>query len=412
MPPGWRQTQLSGWFIIPHDPTWGGGRRTKHPQLIYEDGHMSQTACWRWWNNRQRRCPMPTVTPQALTRTVQDFLSEAAGALVLENGAVAFDLAQSKYSISGEYNRCLLHLWSAERNSVRRVLDAEIKNGTLRLGVQRLGQARPAELEICRERDRRTPTARRAARGAYELKLRRTLERHFPEFKITRLTGGVDLEESFGPVYTRGLMRRGRSAFALLGVNAQETQSSIDAALTFGILWLDVCQQAHEPIALVEGLKLFVPNGSSALVRERMANLNRDAAKWSLFELDERHDALVEIDCADRGNVATRLMHATDEEAARDRFKDSIAQVRQVLPNCEVAVLSPAEIAFRWRGLEFARARLDGIPGSFQTNEEVVFGVGAEERVLEIRNVDEFTQLANCLPDSPPPYGPPRHPAS
>ena len=61
---------------------------------------------------------MPTVTPQALTRTVQDFLSQAAGALVLENGAVAFDLAQSKYSISGEYNRCLLHLWSAERNAV------------------------------------------------------------------------------------------------------------------------------------------------------------------------------------------------------------------------------------------------------------------------------------------------------
>src|ERR1700693_973488 len=74
---------------------------------------------------------MPTVTPQALTRTVQDFLSGAAGAMVLENGAVAFDLAQSKYSISGEYNRCLLHLWSAERNSVRRGLGAEGKKGTL-----------------------------------------------------------------------------------------------------------------------------------------------------------------------------------------------------------------------------------------------------------------------------------------
>ena len=353
---------------------------------------------------------MPTVTPQVLTRTVQDFLSGAAGAMVLENGAVAFDLAQSKYSISGEYNRCLLHLWSAERNSVRRVLDAEIKNGTLRLVVQRLGQARPSKLEICRERDRRTPTARRAARAAYELKLRGTLERHFPEFKITRLTGGVDLEKSFGPVYTRGLMHRGRSAFAVLGVNAQEMQSSIDAALTFGILWLDVCRQAQHANALVEGLKLFVPNGSSVLVRERMANLNRDAAKWSLFELDERHDTLVEIDCADRGNVDTRLIHATDEEAARERFKDSIAQVRQVLPNCEVAVLSPAEIAFRWRGLEFARARLAGIPGSFRSTEEVVFGVGAEERVLEIRNVDEFAQLAQCLRDTRHPYGPRQNP--
>src|SRR5271166_6876596 len=171
------------------------------------------------------------VTPQVLTRTLQDFLSEAAGAVVLENGAVAFDLAQSKYSVSGEHNRCLLHLWSAERNAVRRVLEAEVKNGTLRLAVQRMGQARPSRLEICRDRDRRSPSTRRAGRAAYEQKLRRTLERHFPDFKIVRLTSGIDLEKSFGPIYARGLIRRGRTAFALLGVNAQETQSSIDAAL-------------------------------------------------------------------------------------------------------------------------------------------------------------------------------------
>ncbi len=353
---------------------------------------------------------MPTVTPQALTRTVQEFLSEAAGAVVLENGAVAFDLAQSKYSISGEYNRCLLHLWSAERNAVRRVLDAEVKNGTLRLAVQRLGQARPSRLEICRERDRRSPTARRAARTAYEQELRRTLERHFSEFKIVRLTTGVDLEKSFGPVYTRGLVRQGRSALAVLGVNAQETQSSIDAALTFGILWLDVCRRAQAANVLVEGLRMFVPAGTSALVRERMANLNRDAAKWSLFELDERHDALVEIDCADRGNVSTRLLHAADDESARERFKESIARVQEILPNCEVAVLSAAEVVFRWRGLEFARARLGGVPGSFRSTEEIVFGVGAEERVLEIRNEAEFTELANCLRDTRHPYGPRQHP--
>ena len=105
------------------------------------------------------------MTPEALTRTLQEFLAEASGAVVLEDGAVAFDLAQSKYSISGEHNKCLLHLWSAERNTVRRVLDAEVKNGTLRLAVQRLGQARPTKLEICRERDRRTPTAKKAGAG-------------------------------------------------------------------------------------------------------------------------------------------------------------------------------------------------------------------------------------------------------
>jgi hypothetical protein len=360
------------------------------------------------------------VTADALTRALQDFLAEASGAVVMEDGAVAFDLSRAKYSISGEYNKCLLHLWSAERNTVRRVLDAEIKNGTLRLAVQRLGQARPTKLEICRERDRRSPSARKAARASYEQKLRRTLERHFPEFSITRLTSGVDLEKSFGPIYARGLLQRGQSAFAVLGVNASETQAAIDAALTFGILWMDECRNSRcsqsrrdlgrAGAALVEGLHLFVPQGTSALVRERMAHLNREAAKWSLFEFDERDDALTEMDCSDRGNVATRLLHAANETAALERFAESVEKVRAILPNCEVAVLSPAEIAFRWRGLEFARARMAADAATFRSRQEIVFGVGAEERVLEDRNWAFFAELLTALRDTRHPYGPRQHP--
>jgi hypothetical protein len=62
---------------------------------------------------------------ESLTHTLEEFLGEASGAVVIEDGAVMFDLAQSKYSISGEHNKCLLHLWSPERNTVRRVFDAE-----------------------------------------------------------------------------------------------------------------------------------------------------------------------------------------------------------------------------------------------------------------------------------------------
>jgi len=350
------------------------------------------------------------VTPDALTRTVQEFLSDASGAVVLENGAVTFDLGQAKYSISGDYNKCLLHLWSAERNTVRRVLDAEIKSGVLKLAVQRLGQARPTRLEICRERDRRTPSAKKAARASYEQKLRRALDRHFPGFAVTRLTTAVDLEKSFGPIYARGLLRKGQSAFAVLGVNASETQASIDASLTFGILWLEACRHSSAGKFLVEGLHLFVPHGCSALVRERMANLNRAAAKWSLFELNERDNVLMEIDCTDRGNVATRLVHATNEAAALERFADSIARIKTILPNCEVAVLSAAELAFRWRGLEFARARMGAEVATFRSKQEVVFGVGAEEHVLEEHNWPFFLQLLSEVRDTRHPYGQRQHP--
>jgi hypothetical protein len=160
---------------------------------------------------------------------------------------------------------------------------------------------------------------------------------------------------------------------------------------------------------LIEGLKLFVPHGTSALLRERMANLNRDAAKWSLHELNERDDTLVEIDCSDRGNVATRLVHVTDESAARERFAESIVHIQQILPNCEIAVLSPAEIVFRWRGLEFARARLGAVPGSFASTEEIVFGICGEERVLEKRSEYALIELANGLRETRHPYGQHHH---
>jgi hypothetical protein len=117
-----------------------------------------------------------------------------------------------------------------------------------------------------------------------------------------------------------------------------------------------------------------------------MANLNPGAAKWRLFEFDERHDSVVEVDCTDRGNIATRLVHATNETMALERFDESITRIQTILQNCEVAVLSPAELAFRWRGLEFARARMGAEAVTFRSRQEIVFGVGAEERVLEDRN--------------------------
>ena len=66
---------------------------------------------------------------------LSDFLDGAHAVVVVEDGAIAFDLAESKYAVSGEYNKCLLHVWSSERNFVRRVPDAEVKGTTLRTGA-------------------------------------------------------------------------------------------------------------------------------------------------------------------------------------------------------------------------------------------------------------------------------------
>jgi len=333
------------------------------------------------------------MTPDSLSRMMSDFLHGSRAAVVVEDGAVVFDLAASKYSVSGEYNKCLLHLWSSERNVVRRVLDAEVKTTTLRLQVQRMGQNRPTRLDVCRDGDRRSAASRRSARVAYEARLRRALERNFPNWTVVRLTTSIDLEHSFGPAYLRGLMRQGQHALAVLGVNEQETQATIDGALTTGILWLDGCRLAQADRRVVEGLVLVVPKGTVALTQQRMAHLHPTAAKWHLYEFDERTDEMVGVEVGDRGNLATRLVHSIDEGAAKDRFAASIVRIRGILPQCEVAVLSPALISFRLHGLEFAQVRIAHDPRNFSSGEEIVFGVGAEERVLDSPNEGDFADL-------------------
>ena len=60
-----------------------------------------------------------------LARELEDFLAASPRACVSEEGETLFDLSAARYSISGENGKCLLPLWSQERNAVRRVVDIE-----------------------------------------------------------------------------------------------------------------------------------------------------------------------------------------------------------------------------------------------------------------------------------------------
>ncbi len=89
---------------------------------------------------------------------------------------------------------------------------AETKNGVLKLEVLRFGQTKPAKLEICGDRERRAPSAKRIARAGFQRLLGRMLENSSPGWKLQSLVSTSDLEHSFGPAYVRGILRRGSSA--------------------------------------------------------------------------------------------------------------------------------------------------------------------------------------------------------
>lgn len=334
------------------------------------------------------------MSAASLASLIRDFIGDTPRGAVIEEGEVLFDLSESKYSISTEHEKCVVHFWSSERNCVRRVLDGEAKNGVLKLTIQRLGRPKPTKLEICRDRDQRTPSAKRTQRATYERQLERALERRFPGFGVSRPKSSVDLERSFGPIYARGVLSKGTTLFAILGVNAEEQQAAVDGALTIGLLWLDHLREREAGRKHVAGLKVFVPPKRSAIVRERMAHLDRNLANFELYEFNQKDDSVEPLDSADRGNIETRLVHSPNGDGAQQRFAASIARIHEFAPHCDVVVISPAEISFRVHGLEFARARLGN---SIHSTQELVFGVGPSETVLSEESEPLFREIVQRL---------------
>jgi hypothetical protein len=66
------------------------------------------------------------LDPAPLARELEDFLATAPQAFVLDDGeATIFDFVAAKYSVSREWGKCLLHLRSSARNTVRRIVDVQ-----------------------------------------------------------------------------------------------------------------------------------------------------------------------------------------------------------------------------------------------------------------------------------------------
>jgi hypothetical protein len=345
-----------------------------------------------------------SISCDELRALLEQFLAEILYPVVVENGQIIFDLTASRYSVSGE-GKCVLHIWSEERNLVRRVPTAEQKGQRLLLSALHFGHPQPTAMEICAAGSRQTASNRRSARQQYQRLLMRVLLCDYPGFVVERFSGSPDLEHSLSPVYTRGLLRVGQSALAVLGVNSEETQTSVDGALTFGILWMGHLRQSLAGRVLVEGLKLFLPPGRSRMVRQRAAHLNAELAKWQIYELDERSEICEPFDCADSGNIVTRLTRAADAEATRRRFANSLAKIHALAPSAEVTIESTREIVFRLYGLEFARACLTPMSGSFRNSEAIVFGIGPAEYVLEESTEPLFRELVRRITEQRQPNG-------
>ncbi len=327
------------------------------------------------------------IAPDILARTIEDYLADHPAAAILEDGRVLFDMRMSRYSVTESHGRCVLQLWSEERNLIRTVVDIQSRAQCLRILTRRMGAPKPQALELVPTSDRRTPTARDTARRNYRRLLERALTRAFIGYKVDGFRSAMDLEHSFGPAYIRGYLLKGTVAEAVIGVSQAESSSIADGILTLGILWLDYCRQHGETRRHFGGLKVIVPPGSWRTTAERMAWINHSAADFQLFTLDERSEELLPVDFRDTGNFESRLVHAFDPQAAIERCRTGLDRLLALLPpgakdRVEIHPHSATEVGLLLHGLEFARARHGLAAHSFAREDELTIGAGANETPL------------------------------
>jgi hypothetical protein len=296
-------------------------------------------------------------------------LGELAGAgsvEVREDGEWLAGLSALHYELRCKGKSALVHLWSDQRNLTRRILRVKEQSPErLVLEVQRFGRPRPTRLEFLRTDSPRT--AGRVTREQFRARFRRFLAERFPDAVIDTLTAAPDLEHSFSGVYVRGRMHEGSREHALIVVAPGETAAAIEGILTFGILWLDWCRSRAQRRA-IEGLRVFVPEGTSQFIRERALGLAQNV-RLEVFEFNEPESRVQPMDSTDVGNLESWLVPRREVESAFAGAQDALKRVRGLAPPSSdlaryMSARVPAgtnDVAFCFRGLEFARWIREGI---------------------------------------------------
>jgi hypothetical protein len=331
------------------------------------------------------------IAPAQIVKSIEEYLAEHPAAAVLEEGRVQFDMRTARYSVTESNGRCVLQLWSEERNLIRTVVSLQARAQSLRLTTRRMGAPKPQTLELVPSSDRRTPSTRDAARRNYHRLLERVLTRTHIGSKVDGMRSAMDLEHSFGPAYVRGRLLKGTAADAIIGVGEAESATTVDGILTLGVLWLDYCRQHGDGRRHYGGLKVIVPARAWRTTAERMAWMNHGAANFQLFTLDERSEELVQVDFRDTGNLESRLIHAYSATASIERCQAGLDRLLSLLPpaakeRIEVHPRSATEVGLLLHGLEFARVRHGLAANSFAREDEVTFGAGANETLLTTEN--------------------------
>jgi hypothetical protein len=298
-----------------------------------------------------------------LSAELECYLREfaAAGPAELrENGARVAPLSTLSWEVRGKGEKPLLHLWSENHNLTRRVLAiTDHSEQRLALEVECFGRSKPDRLEFLRvefelsERD--------LSRAAFAKAIRRLCEHEFPNETLDSVTFAADLEHSLSGNYVRGVLRRGREAWAVFAVPEHESSQDPARCLTFALLWLDRLRHSDQQ-KNIAGVRLLLPANAAAPVAQLLPALHPDV-RVQMFECDAVMERLQRIEPSEVANFKSWIVPARDVRFLLDRAE---AELQALLPASRATIsfhpnVSAKEVVVRFRGMACLRWHESGI---------------------------------------------------
>ncbi len=319
-----------------------------------------------------------------LQSEVEAFIRSLSHPAVIEDEVELFDLASTDWRLTLQFDKLLFEAWNPQRSVARRVEEVAYRDGD-RLGLYvRRPHARDANVMEFRELHLARRRGRQDERSAFHREFVAMLEREYPRQRRQYVSHRSDREHSFSTWYTRGLARQGRTAWAFIGLREAEQPAAADAALAFGLIWLDWLR-ARSTRTVVSKLRMFLPRAAIELNAQRAVCLNARAGQVELFEWNGGDARPQPIDLEAYRRVESRLVPRTSRESLverhREMLRDLLADKTDELDM--VADTAAGFVSVRIKGLEIARVEGDLSP-------RVYFGLEGSVRRLDEAGVEPF----------------------
>jgi hypothetical protein len=280
-------------------------------------------------------------------------LASAGPVELRENGVRVAHLSGLSWEVRGHVAKPLLHLWSAQHNLTRRVLAiTDQSEERLALAVERFGRTRPDRLEFVRVTVE--PSVRDQSRDEFYSWIEALCTTQFPDDTAESFSIHPDLEHSLSGIYLRGVLKSGKSSWAVVAAPEEESSSSASRCLTFALLWLERLSSSADRKPAT-GLRLLLPKENIAAVAHLVAVLN-PKLQVEIYQYDRRREIAERIEPSSLANVSSRLVPLRESQSLLDRAQPQLEPVKSLAPSR--ITLHPSvpqrQICLRFRGLSFA----------------------------------------------------------